>query len=368
MIYIKVLHVISGNDNGGGGKHVLNLCFYSKDKFQTAMGCIGKGELYDNAQSMGIEVILIESLKNNQVCEYVRKNNVDIVNFHGAKAFFMHYLMKKKLDIPCVASVHSDYRYDFLNSKLKYILFTPLSKLGLKSFPYYMCVSNYIKNLLEDNNFNGKKAIVNNGINMEEIKVINNRDKIRDKYNIDDKDFVYVMVARMHPIKNHLYCIEAFNKLQKLHSNVKLLLVGDGELKSNLKNKCDELMLNNKVIFTGFQSNVIDFINAADISMLTSFNEGGSPPIVILESGAIKKTIISSDVGDIRECINDETGFLINPNSIEDIYLKMKKTYENKSMLSDKGQNLYEIVKKEYSMNRFCDQYYNFYKEILSKV
>jgi glycosyltransferase involved in cell wall biosynthesis len=368
VIDIKVLQIISGNDNGGGGKHVLNLCLYSKDKFETAIGCIGKGELYDNAKNMGIEVLLIESLRNNQVCEYVKKNNVDIINFHGAKAFFMHYLMKKKLNIPCAASVHSDYRYDFLNNKLKYILFTPLSKLGLKSFHYYVCVSNYIKNLLEDNNFIGKKAVVNNGINLEEINIVNNRAKIREQYKIDNKDFVYVMVARMHPIKNHLLCIEAFNKLQKLYSNVKLLLVGDGELKPTLKSKCDELMLNNKVIFTGFQPNVIDFINAADISMLTSFSEGGSPPIVILESGAAKKTIISSDVGDIRECINEETGFLINPNSIEDIYLKMKKTYENKSMLNNKGQNLYEIVEREYSMNRFCDQYYNFYKEILSKV
>ncbi|AKN32506.1 glycoside hydrolase [Clostridium carboxidivorans P7] len=367
MIYIKVLQIISGNDNGGGGKHVLNLCVYSKGKFDTVIGCIGKGELYDNARSMGIEVILIESLRNNQICDYVKENNVDIINFHGAKAFFMHYIMKKKLIKPCAATVHSDYRYDFLNNKLKYLFFTPLSKLGLKSFPYYICVSKYIKKLLEQSNFTGKKTVVNNGIDLEEINILNDKDKIRNKYDISKEDFVYVMVARMHPIKNHLICIEAFNKLNNEYSNTKLLLIGDGELKSVLEEKCNELSIKDKVIFTGFQSNVVDFINASDISILTSFNEGGSPPIVILESGAAKRAAICSDVGDINECINDETGFLIDPKSVEDIYLKMKSAYENKDMLRDKGQNLYELVKKQYSMNTFCDGYYNFYKQILSE-
>ncbi len=368
MINIKVLQIISGNDNGGGGKHVLNLCFYSKDKFETVIGCIGKGELYDKAKSMGIKAILIESLRNNEICKYIKDNNIDIVNFHGAKAFFMYYLMKKKLIKTCIATVHSDYRYDFLNNKLKYIFFTPLSKMGLKSFPYYVCVSNYIRNLLENNDFIGDKTVVNNGIDMKHTKVLHNRDEVRRKYNIHSEDFVYVMVARMHPIKNHLSCIEAFNKLQKTYENVKLLLVGDGELECNLKNKCSELMLNGKVIFAGFQSNVVDLINASDISILTSFNEGGSPPIVILESGAVKKPFICSNVGDVRECINDETGFLVNPKSIEDIYLKMKEAYDNKLMLSYKGENLYKLVEEEYSINKFCNQYYEFYKVILLNV
>ncbi|WPC44839.1 glycosyltransferase family 4 protein [Clostridium sp. JS66] len=367
MIYIKVLQIISGNDNGGGGKHVLNLCVYSKGKFDTVIGCIGKGELYDNARNMGIQVILIESLRNNQICDYVKENNVDIINFHGAKAFFMHYLMRKKLSKPCAATVHSDYRYDFLNNKLKYLFFTPLSKLGLKSFPYYICVSKYIKKLLEQSNFTGKKTVVNNGIDLEEINILNDRDKIRNKYDISKEDFVYVMVARMHPIKNHLLCIEAFNKLNNEYPNTKLLLIGDGELKAVLEEKCNQLSIKDKVIFAGFQSNVVDFINASDISILTSFNEGGSPPIVILESGAAKRAAICSDVGDINECINDETGFLIDPKSVEDIYLKMKSAYENKAALKNKGQNLYELVKKQYSMNTFCNGYYNFYKQILSQ-
>ncbi len=50
MIKIKVLQIITGNDIGGGGKHVLSLCYYSKDLFHTVLGCIGEGPLYDKAK------------------------------------------------------------------------------------------------------------------------------------------------------------------------------------------------------------------------------------------------------------------------------------------------------------------------------
>lgn len=68
----------------------------------------------------------------------------------------MHYFLKNKINIPAVATVHSDFRKDFLNSKIKYKIFTPLSKAGLKSFGNYICVSDYIKDILDEENFRGK--------------------------------------------------------------------------------------------------------------------------------------------------------------------------------------------------------------------
>lgn len=90
MIKIKALQIITGNDIGGGGKHVLNLCHYSKDLFNTVLGCIGEGALYDKAKELGIETKLFsrKCFINREIEEYIKNNNIDIVNFHGAKAFF----------------------------------------------------------------------------------------------------------------------------------------------------------------------------------------------------------------------------------------------------------------------------------------
>jgi glycosyltransferase involved in cell wall biosynthesis len=364
---IKVLQIISGNDNGGGGNYVLNLSFYSKDRFQCVIGAIGGGALYEKSKSMGIETVQFKSsiFCYGSIIRYVKENNIDIVNFHGAKAFFMNYFLKNKLDTPSVATIHSDYRKDFINSKLKYIVFTPLSIKGLKSFNYYIGVSKYIEGLLDKDNFEGKKFVVKSGIDYSSIKITQSKESIRKKYSIEDTTFVYVNVARMHPIKNHTSLVQAFCKLKKEIINIKLILVGDGELESSIKEKVKELQLEKDVLFTGFVDNSIDFVNASDISVLTSFSEGGSPPLVVLESAAVEKPFICSKIGDIEETINEETGFLVNPNSVEDIYVKMKNAYNNKKRLNAMGKTLYKFIEKKCSMSRFCDDYYKVYKEIL---
>lgn len=369
MCKIKVLQIISGNDNGGGGNHVLNLAYYSKDKFHCSIGTIGMGPLYDKAKEKGIDVVQFQnkSFYNGEVLNYVKKNNIDIINFHGAKAFFLHYFLRDKLDIPSAATIHSNYEKDFLNNKFKHIFFTPLSIKGIKSFRYHICVSKYIKKLLENDRFKSEKFLVNNGIDYEGIEITESKNEVRGKYGIDDGDFVYVNVARMHPIKNHLSLIEAFNKLKKEKENIKLILIGDGELEEKLKERVGTLGLKEYIIFTGFKENVVNFINASDISILTSFSEGGSPPLVILESAVVKKASICSRVGDIEETINEERGFLVNPNSIEDIYVKMREAYNRREELSTMGQNLYELVQKKYSMNSFCGEYYNAYIKMLSE-
>ncbi|MDW8803080.1 glycosyltransferase family 4 protein [Clostridium sp. A1-XYC3] len=367
MSKIKVLQVISGNDNGGGGNHLLNLAYYSKDKFHCVIGALGKGALYDNGKKLGLDVVQFngKSPYKGEILEYVKKNNIDIVNFHGAKAFFIHYFLRNKLNVPSVATIHSDYRRDFLNSRFKHMFFTPLSIKGLKSFKNYICVSKYIKSLVEKDNFQGEKFLINNGIDYSSIKISESKGEIRSQYNIGRDDFVYVNVARMHPIKNHFYLIEAFNKLKKEIGNIKLVLVGDGELEDKVKEKIKALGLDNDIILTGFKKNSIDFVAASNVSILTSFSEGGSPPLVVLESAAAKKPFICSRVGDIEETINKDRGFLVNPYSVEDIYSKMKEAYDKRKQLNEVGCNLHNFVEEQYSMDSFCNGYYKAYTKIL---
>ena len=115
MFNIKVLQIISGNDNGGGGNHVLNLSFYSRDKFECTIGCIGEGDLYKKGKDLGISMVQFGSRAayDGTIIKYVKENNIDIINFHGAKAFFMHCFLKRKLTIPAVATIHSNYKKDF---------------------------------------------------------------------------------------------------------------------------------------------------------------------------------------------------------------------------------------------------------------
>ncbi|WP_347707528.1 glycosyltransferase family 4 protein [Clostridium sp. cel8] len=367
---IKVLQVISGNDNGGGAKHVINICNNNVFDMKSSIATIGKGYMYDSAIKNNIETenFSFREIIGKKFIDYLVDKNIDIVNFHGAKSNFVYFLIHNKLHIPCVVTIHSDYRYDFLNNKFKRYVYTPLSKAGLRKFHNYICVSDCLKELLEHKGFKGSKYIVNNGVDFKDFKVNIEADNLKKKLNIGENDFVYVMVARMHPIKNHEKLIRAFYLLQKKNSNVKLILVGNGELEDHLKEMVCNLKIENKVIFAGFRENVFDFINLSDISILTSLNEGGIPPIVILESAILKKSVICSRIGNMSSIIDRDSGYLINPNDERDILNAMNEAYENKENLNNMGKNLYNNIKKKFSLEEFWKRYYFAYLHILHGV
>lgn len=369
MIKIKVLQVISGNDYGGGAAYVLNICKAPTQMFDNYLCCIGEGPLYEIAIKNGIETVKLSmsSMIKGELAKFAKTNSIDLINFHGAKVNFLYFFIKNQISLPVVVTVHSDYRYDFTNSKLKHILFTPLSILGLRSFKNYICVSKYILHVLDSNNFTGRKVIIENGIDTNKYLQTANSIDLKDRYKIKDKDFLFAMVARMHPIKNHLSLLKAFKKLKSEVANVKLMLIGDGILLDELKEEAIKENIKDDVIFTGFQNNSLDYLNICDISILPSLSEGGSPPLVVLESGIVNKPVICSNIGNMSDIIDERVGYLIDPNSVDDIYNKMKEAVENKNMLDKMGHELKNMIIKNYSIEKFWDKYYNFYGEILQK-
>ena len=362
------MHIISGNDNGGGGNHVLNICSKCNENFENIIGCVGEGPLYSKVKDMDMSFKLFsKKLNNMELVHFIRCNSISIVNFHGAKPFLMHLILKNKLKVPTVAVVHSDFRYDFLNNKIKYFIFTPLSIKGLKSFNNYICVSNNLKNLLEEKRFAGSKAVINNGIDIKKISIGTSPEDLRINLKLKEQEFIYVMVARFHPIKNHREVILAFKKLTLEFYDVKLLLVGDGELRSELENLIVKLKLEKKITMVGNVSNPIDYINASNVSVLASLSEGGAPPLTVLESGIVKKSLIYTKVGDLECILDGNSGYKIKHQNNEDIYKAMKDVYLDKNNLKVKGENLYNIVVNNFTIDKFWDNYFKIYKSILKK-
>lgn len=139
-------------------------------------------------------------------------------------------------------------------------------------------------------------------------------------------NFVIGHIGRFDLQKNQGFLIEVFNEFLKLEPYARLLLVGDGKKRKTIEKKVKTLGLEDKVIFTGVRSDVVDLLQAIDVFVFPSKCEGLGIAAVEAQAAGIP-CILSEKVPE--ECkITTNTEFL----SLEDtpiIWAKHILAYKN---------------------------------------
>lgn len=100
------------------------------------------------------------------------------------------------------------------------------------------------------------------------------REDVRRCLKIPEEALVLGHVGRFMPQKNHEFLLDIFAAAAKKEANARLLLVGDGELRSKIEAKAQRLGLSDRVIFTGIRADVPDLMQAMDVFVLPSHFEG----------------------------------------------------------------------------------------------
>lgn len=155
-----------------------------------------------------------------------------------------------------------------------------------------------------------KIVVIYNGIAPPEK--VSERNAVRQKFNLAYSDFVFLNVGMFKTEqKGQRYLIEAFDMLQReqFENNLKLLLVGEGSLKSEMEAAVKIKGLSGKVIFAGLQSDIHGLCRASDVFVLSSLWEGC--PNVLLEAMINKLPVIATKVGGVEEMVEHlQTGYL----------------------------------------------------------
>lgn len=358
-----VLHIISGGESGGSKKHLLTLVEEMEErKTKNIIVCFIKGELYNEAKNMGLNVYLVKQEKRfdlsviGKIKEICKSEKVDIVNSHGGRANFICYFLKKKISAKFITTIHSDYESDYKGNTYKTFIYTKINKIALKSFDYYIAVSKSFKNLLIKRGFKENRIFtIYNGIDTsKEVSHCSIKEAI-EKYSFKEYEKYIAVVARLHPIKGHKDFLDGCEKIYEHIKNTGILLVGDGDFKEEIKSHIENYKIKDNVIFVGFQK-PDDFFSIAEFTVLTSYSE--SFPLVILESGLYSKCTVASKVGGIPEIINNmENGILIEPGNSEDIAESLKFLLNNTEEAKKMGENLKKDVLEKFSIKSLGDSY-----------
>ncbi len=165
-----------------------------------------------------------------------------------------------------------------------------------------------------------KLFVISTGINMAKKKM-GDRKKIRKEFKLKD-EFIIMYGGILVPRKGIDTFLKTVAKLK--NENIKVILVGDGPNRREYEKLSKKLKIEDKVIFTGFRKDIIDFYACADVFLFPSRGEG--LPGVVMESQVFKVPVVTSNIPCIPDLIKDgESGFLCD---MEDVNCFSKKVLE----------------------------------------
>lgn len=119
------------------------------------------------------------------------------------------------------------------------------------------------------------------------------RQEVRKNLGIGKEEILLGHVGRFSKQKNHKFLVKTFKELHKINENYRLILIGEGELKTKITKLVEKLGLQNYIYFVGFKANVSEFYSAMDVLLLPSFYEG--MPTVAVEAQANGLPVIVSN-------------------------------------------------------------------------
>ncbi|HWF60297.1 MAG TPA: glycosyltransferase family 4 protein [Nitrospira sp.] len=318
-----VLAELAGSAGYGGGERYLELLFdrLNRSKFSPLLICPEPGPFVGRMKAKGIptNVVRLTPLFNLvaliRLAYLLKRNDVTILQTHGARANVYGRLAAWLAGVPCVVStVHNSIRDYDVNSIQRYVYSTIL-RVVLPLTDRVICVSEALRQdvIADCPGVAPKTTTVWNGIDPALFSCGGDRNKIRREWWAGSGP-VILTVARLTEQKGHRFLIEALPALLTEWPSLVCLFVGEGECRESLRALAREKGVEQSCRFAGARNDVVDWYAAADVVVLPSLSEGF--PFVVLEALAMSRPVVATHVGGVPEIIHDgSTGLLVPPRS-----------------------------------------------------
>ncbi|MBC7329541.1 glycosyltransferase family 4 protein [bacterium] len=335
-----------------------------------------EGELIGQAKKEGIPLYLIPSLKRDvspfhdilalfQIISLLRKKKPAILHTHTSKAGFLGRIAGRICRVPVIVYSPRGHVFSGYFSPLKTKIFWLCEKLTLKMCDAFVCLTDEERREWIKYGFNHPRmSVIPSGVEIERFE----NPKIsplslRKNLGIGEEEKVVGFIGRLAPVKGARYLLLAGEILTKRYPNFVLLFVGDGEEREELERMARERGI--RALFLGNREDVEDFYHISDLVVVPSLNEAFGR--VVVEAWSAGKAVVGSDVGGIRDLIDDgETGLLVppaNPFSLAEALEKLIKQESLARKLGDKGKEKAEL----YSVSAMMEKTVKLYNFLLKR-
>jgi len=345
---------------------------HGDDDFKMSVLCIESplGPFSEELKQNGIEFFELNRQPGfdtnliKQIRQTIKNNQVDIIHCHQYTPWVYGVIAAAFTKTKVIFTEHGRFYPDSSTWKRK--LINPILNLFTDQVT---AISKATKQaLVEFENIPEKSIeVIYNGIAPLKIEP-SEVNKLRSALSIPTEHLVLGTIARFDPIKNHTMMLRAFSLVLEQHANTTLIIVGDGDERTNIEACIKQLDISNSVILTGYQTKPQSYLALMDIYLLSSLSEGTS--MTLLEAMSLGKPCVVTDAGGNPEIvINNENG-LVTPNDNIDKFAQgiMTVLYSaaSASELGKASKNRFNAVFSEQSMNTKYQQLYQQLIPVLS--
>jgi len=190
------------------------------------------------------------------------------------------------------------------------------------------------------------------------------RDVARTRLGVRGDAFLWLVVGRLYPQKDHAALLRAVTLLRERHPSLRLAIAGDGPLRASLRQQARELSLTDEVHWLGVRTDVPDLLVASDAFVLPSRWEGS--PNALLEALAAGVPVAATDVGGVRELVEDgRSGFVAPPGDAGALAAAMERVM---TLRPDErrrlGQHGRQSVRQRHALTTVMEQW----RDVLSNA
>ena len=348
----NILHISRTMDIGGAERIVYQLSSDLKDEFDSVHVASTGGLWESELATQGIQHHKILDIDSKNpltilkllytIRQIIKNNEITIVHTHHRMAAFYIRLLKlfnSKL-------IHVYTAHNVFKDKL------PLYKFALGNAKSVAVGEAVNKNLKEDVGITDS-SVIYNGVVLKETD-----DQVDEIISYDG--IKLGCIARLSEQKGLTYLLDAMSLLTI--KDIRLFIVGEGELREELENKVKELNLQDSVIFLGYRKDIVECINSFDFCVLPSVFEGFG--LVAIEAFMNSKTLVATDIPGLNEVVTNKNGVLVpakDPAALASAIDKLATDATLRQELASQAKKDYE---NRFSYPMFLENYRALYREI----
>ncbi len=322
---------------------------------------------------------------------YIKKSGFDIIHLHvpnpwlelNLLAYFLFFGKKERFvvtyhaDVPHYTAFHRI--MDYFRTCFTY----PLLKIYADSI--IPTSENYIDGSFFLRKLRNKITVAPIGIDTKSYFVDKkNLEQTKRKYKIGSgKEKIILFYGRLVKYKGVEYLLEAFSMLNK--KNVRLFIVGDGDLSGKLRAKAKNLGLSN-IVFTGHVNNATmnSFRFLADIFVLPSINRGEAFGISIIEAMYFKKPVVTTNIKNSgvayvndglkinslnsQSVVGSKTGLIVEPKNSKELSDAIDYLLSNTKIAEKLGENGYNRAIQNFTEEKFTDRINKIYESLKKQI